>query len=159
MVLKEKKNKIDKKDFLNNEFFMIYNLLLGFLIKDGKKIKALKILNKVFFLVRKNLKISEREILSHLFQNLGLSIELRKVHLFGKTHYVPSPITLKRKIYLVVKILISSALKRSKKLPFYENLSDEIISTVEKKPCDSLKTVLEIMKLALKNRSNIHFRW
>jgi ribosomal protein S7 len=138
-----------------------YLKFLGFLIKNGKKSKAKKILDNIFralfYPSKRNKKVFKK-----LFLKLNIFIEVKIVKVRKRSYTVPFPIKFKRRFHIASKWLISSALKNKSKISFSRKLSQEISQVLRKKTSKTSK-VLKLKKLVLSkaysNRANAHFRW
>ena len=137
----------------------LYTKFLGFLIKKGNKVKAKKILDLTFFGLSKCTKHSVRYILYKLFLRLTVLVEAKSVRIKRSRYIVPFPINTNRRSYLVIKWLMKAVLLNKKKMPFFKKLSDEILAVLKNSGSKALKFKVTNNKLALANRSNIHFRW
>ena len=119
-------NKIIYLNFKNNNYytdllFIFKKKLLSNFLKKGNKAKALKFNNKLKFILKRNTKID----FNLLFLNFILN-SLTKFHFIrkkkgGSIKEIPIPITYKRQIGSIIKILIR--LSRSKRT-FNSNLND-----------------------------------
>lgn len=72
---------------------------------------------------------------------------------------VPFPTTLKRRLYLTMKWLMEASKSNTRKMPISQKLAEEIEQTIMTNSSNSLKIFKENMNMALKNRSNLHYRW
>jgi ribosomal protein S7 len=135
-----------------------YSKFLGFLIKNGKKSKAKKILDSIF----KNLfypSVINKKIFKKIFLKLNIFIEVKTVKIKRKTYIVPIPIRFNRRFYIVTKWLISTASKNKSKMSFSKKLSQEIKHVIRNKSSKVLKLRQSILSKAYFNRANAHFRW
>lgn len=137
----------------------LYDKFWGFLVKKGNKVQAKKILDYAFSEVYKKTKYSREQSLVKLFSKLNSFVEVKKVRVRRKFVLVPFPIRLKRRSYLVVKWIMQSVRKGSKKIPLSERLTQEIINVLTK-PKSRSKSLRQLnFSKALANKSNTHFRW
>lgn len=137
----------------------LYNIFLGFLTKKGNKTVARKILTETFFIVSNSIKLPLYLIFLKIFKSLNTFIEVKKIKSRKNLHIVPFPISFKRKLYLIVKMLMDSVKKNKNKISFSKKLSLEIINLLKKNKTKSLELKKTNLKLAVLNRSKIHFRW
>lgn len=142
-----------------NLHISFYNLILGFFIKKGNKSKAKALLDNTFLIVQKKTKKPLSFLLNILFFKLGTVIEVKKVSIGKRTHYIPIVIGPKRRIYLIIKWLKQAISLDKRKVSVSVKLADEILKVLSNKPCHSLNTRNENLKLASSNRSNIYYRW
>ena len=138
-----------------------YNTFLGLLIKNGDRVSAKRLLDKTFIIVLKSVKISFNIIILKIIILLNTFVEVKQVKKYKKFSYqVPFPISLKRKLYLSVKWVISSALEDKRRVPFFEKISQEILLLITNKSVSkSYKKKSKNLNLAMANKSNVHFRW
>ena len=138
-----------------------YRTFLGLLIKNGDRVSAKRLLDKTFVIVLKSAKISFNIIILKIIILLNTFVEVKQVKKYKKFSYqVPFPISLKRKLYLSVKWVISSALEDKRRIPFFEKISQEILLLITNKSVSkSYKKKSKNLNLAMANKSNVHFRW
>ena len=137
----------------------LYSILVGFLIKNGNKSSAIKIINTAFSKVSKKTGLSRRQILLKLFLKLNSFVEVRKLKVRKRIFFVPFPTTTKRRLYLTIKWLVMASQKNKKKISISEKLAYEIEQTLITDASLSLEFLKSNLDLALKNRSNLHYRW
>jgi len=138
----------------------LYNKFLGFLIKKGKKNIAMKMLNSVFFDLSKKTGKSSCFLLFKIFKKLNVFVESKTLRIRRRIYTVPFSLTLKRRFYLIIKWLIDSAKTNKRKISFSKKISAEIFLVLKNSSLSkSLKLKALNNKNALKNRSNIHYRW
>jgi ribosomal protein S7 len=139
----------------------LYNKFVGLLNKKGLKIKAKYILDRALLLTSKKLPVSTNSILLAIFLKLHTFIEVKSVKIKRRVVFVPFYISYKRRIYLVIKWILLATRRDTRKIPLFQKLSFEFIKLLAKKNLKSY--TLELRKqnteLALKNRSNTHYRW
>jgi len=143
----------------NNYNYSLYQVLLGSLIRKGKKTKAKMILDAAFKSVFYKTKILPRKILKLLTVKLGSIIDVKTLKIRKNTHMVPFAIKMKRSDYLLAKNLINSVKEDTTHRSITEKLSEELFSIIKNKPCKSLTKHKEMLKQATMHRSNLHFRW
>jgi ribosomal protein S7 len=138
-----------------------YNTFLGLLIKNGNRVSAKKVLDKTFVLILKAVKIPFNVIILKIIVLLNTFVEVKQLKKYKKFSYqVPFPISLKRKLYLSVKWIISSSLEDKRRVSFSEKISQEIFLLITNKSISkSYKKKSKNLDLAMANKSNVHFRW
>ena len=147
------------KKYLLSHKKSLYSILVGFITKNGNKSQATKIVNSAFFKVSKKTGLSKRQILLKLFLKLNSFVEVRKLKIRKRIFFVPFPTTLKRRLYLTIKWLVTASKENKKKISISEKLAIEIEQTIMTNSSISLKFLKSNIDLALKNRSNLHYRW
>jgi ribosomal protein S7 len=138
----------------------IYTKFVNLLIKKGKKTKSKKIIDNSLLILSSMLSLPHFVLLNTLFLKLSVFIETRTV-LFRRSRFiVPFPTTFSRKMYLVIKWFILVLKKNKKKNSFDKKLIKELFLVLDE---NSSSEVLKLKNLniskALKNRSNLHYRW
>lgn len=144
---------------MKNKKLHLYDKFVGFITKNGKKPKAKIIFDSALFDVTQKLKIPLNKLLLKIFLKLNSYIEIKIIKIRKKVHFVPFPTNYKRRIYLVIKWIVTAALEDKRKLNFSKKLSLEIFNLIKNKSSKSLKTKKQNLSKALLNRSNFHFRW
>jgi len=146
-----------KKYFLSHKK-SLYSILINSLTKNGNKSKAIKIINSAFLKVSTNTGLSKRQVLLKLFLKLNSFVEVRQLKVRKRIFFVPFPTTLKSRLYLTVKWLIKAAKENKKKISLSEKFAIEIEQTIMTNSSVSLNFLRSNLNLALKNRSNLHYR-
>lgn len=140
---------------------IFYEKILNFLIKKGKKLKALKILKRLFLLLRKRYGNSISILFIKIITPLTVGFEARTIRIWGKTHLVPFITKPSRRTFLAVKWYVNSAKKDPRKTDMANKLFGESINILKK--LNSKSKALMSKKLnnlqAISNASNSHFRW
>lgn len=159
----KKDSKIIFSDPLNlnlkdKDAYLLYKKLIGLILKKGKKKIATHIVEKSFFFVCKYLKTPLIVVLKTILNKLKSSIESKKIQIRKATHFVPFPVSLPRKLFLITKWILIS-LKKNKKKNTRSKLISTIIKIVKKKKTYTSKIKQFHIQKAKENRSNAHFRW
>jgi len=136
-----------------------YDVFLGLLIKEGNKLQAKKLLDTSFLIVSKQVKLPINHILLKLVLYLNSFVEIKKIKSKRSTHFVPFPLSINRKSYLMARWIISSVNEDKRKISFSLKLSEEILNIILKKSAKSLTKKNLNFKQSLQNKSNTHFRW
>jgi ribosomal protein S7 len=150
---------MEQKNQINN-FSFLYNKIVGFFIKKGNKVSAKNIVNwsfsKLAFVVKKPIHL----ILINIFLKFNTFVEIKKIKMRGSSNLIPFPITFNRKIYLALTWLTQSIKEDKRKISKKEKFYFELLKVYkgDSKSKALIKNNLN-KKIALKNRSNAHFRW
>lgn len=137
----------------------IYTKFLGSLIKKGNKIAAKNVLDNSFIQISKTNKYPAHLVLRKVFSKLNCYLEIKKIKIRKKIHFVPFPLTSARQDFLKIKWILDSAKQDSRKVNFSEKISTEISKIFLNKKSNTLLKKKYINKTALSNKSNIHYRW
>lgn len=166
---------------INPHFDFFINKFVNLLMKNGKKIKASKIVFEMLLILKKKIRNdldkknqnlgnstqTENSINFELFylisqaiENVTPNLEVRKVRVAGSTYLVPAILPKKKQETLALKWLIESTKKRQKnsKLNFAHCLADELLDASRKLGQTRQKRD-ELHRLALQNRAYIRYRW
>jgi small subunit ribosomal protein S7 len=171
--------KSSQKTIIETYFDLFFKKLTNLLIKDGKKIKASKIIFKMLMILKKKLKKELEKnmllitksnnnsldfilfrLLSQAVENVTPNLEVRKVRVAGSTYLVPAVLSKKKQETLALKWLLEAAQKRKKnsKLDFSTCLADEILEA-SRKTGQARQKRDELHRLAQTNRAYIRYRW
>ena len=140
--------------------FNLYYKLLGFLIKKGKKSKSKYLLDLAFFKAGLYFNKPFFYLLNKLFVSLNVFVETKMIRVKRSRYLVPFPISLRRRVYLIVKwIVLTAKVNNKKKCSFSEKLFDEIFLIFKTSKSKVLELKKSNISKALANRSNAHYRW
>jgi len=138
----------------------LYCKLLGVLTKKGNKTAAKKIIDNTFLKLSSKTNKSLQKLFLQVFIKLNSFIEVKNVRVRRSSHMVPFSINLKRRSYLILKWL-TSAIKEenTQQVSFDEKLYLELDNLINNTQSKALKKKKQNTANAVKNRSNLHFRW
>jgi len=135
-------------------FSLLVSKFIALLMKDGKKIKAEKILKNV--LIKISLKgYSPTRTLILALNNVKPLVEIRNVRLKGKSFTVPFPLKFSRQINASFKLFLQTV-KGNKKI---ENILVEELINSSFGRSQAVKKTLILHKLASQNRLFTNYRW
>ena len=138
----------------------LYNKLIGLLLRKGYKEKALKLLNKAFYYILQKTKLSFSFLVWKLFKKLKVRIEVRKIKIKGKIFLVPFKINFNRQLYLITKWVLKAILENKKKVSLLSKIIEELLNLYTFETNNKVIQYRENnYKLAILNRSNLHYRW
>lgn len=144
---------------INKKNQLIYKKLIGLLAKEGKKNKIKLLVDNVLNQVSKISGLSSIKILLMVFQRLNTFVEVKTVKIRRRTHMVPFPIKLNRRIYLIIKWIKLSLEANNKRVNLDQKLTEEILSLLKRRPSKLLNFKKDNNFHALRSRSNMHYRW
>lgn len=138
----------------------LYYKFLGVLTKKGNRNAAKKILDKTFLKLSLKTNKNLQNLFLHIFIKLNSFVEVKSVRVRRASHMVPFSINLKRRAYLILKWL-TSAIKEedTQQNSMVEKLYLEINNLIQNTQSKALKKKKQNTINAVKNRSNLHFRW
>lgn len=134
--------------------FTFFNKFLGHLIKKGKKTKSFSILLRLML----SFKSGKYAVLESVFKEIKPYVEIRHVRVRRSTHMVPFPVNISRQYHLASLWILDSIRRDKRKVSFFVKLRDEI-KNIFNSTGESYKKKNQTYFLALKNRSNSHYRW
>lgn len=137
----------------------IYKKMIGCFTKKGKKVKAKNIFSKSLVNVSKALSVKSIDILKKFTNSLGVIVDLRTVKIRRNTFTVPVPVNSNRRNYLIVKKISKVVDENNSNQCLEKKLSQEFLNLLRNKNSKSLQQRDLIVKDALKNKSNLHYRW
>jgi len=144
-----------------NEFNFLKSLLgakfVNHLMRDGKKVKAERILLKSLELIKKSEKVEPVEVVLKALENVKPLVEVKSVRIGGSSYQIPVPLTKHRQYSLGIRWIIDSARKRNG-YSMSEKLFDEFIDA-SKNQGVSVRRRVTLHKLADANRAFAHYRW
>lgn len=131
--------------------------LVNFLMRDGKRFVAEKIVLQLFLHLRQKRK-DPFVIISQGINNIMPVLELRPVKMRGIVFKIPTPVTRERSILLALKWLIFAAKDRKNSNRFVENLAFEFIDAAM---CEGVafKKQRSLYEAVVHNKTFINYRW
>lgn len=155
-------------------FDLFITKLTHLIMKDGKKLKASKIVFTMLSIVHKKMKNEAEkkstssglptftllDVLSQAVDNVTPSLEVRKVRVSGSTYLVPAVLSKKKQETLALKWLVEAAKKKqgNASLDFSTCLADEILDA-SRKLGQARQKREELHRLAQMNRAYVRYRW
>jgi len=158
-------------------FDLFITKLTHLIMKDGKKLKASKIVSTMLSIVHKKMKNEAEkkstssgkenlpaftllDVLSQAVDNVTPSLEVRKVRVSGSTYLVPAVLSKKKQETLALKWLVEAAKKKqgNASLDFSTCLADEILDA-SRKLGQARQKREELHRLAQMNRAYVRYRW
>jgi len=138
----------------------LYYKFLGVLTKKGNKNAAKKILDKTFLKLSLKTNKNLQKLFLQIFIKLNSFVEVKNVRVRRASHLVPFSINLKRRSYLILKWL-TTAIKEedTQQNSMVEKLYLEVNNLIQNTQSKVLKKKKKNTVNAVKNRSNLHFRW
>jgi len=138
----------------------LYYKFLGVLTKKGNKNAAKKILDKTFLKLSLKTNTNLQKLFLQIFIKLNSFVEVKNVRVRRASHLVPFSINLKRRSYLILKWL-TTAIKEedTQQNSMVEKLYLEVNNLIQNTQSKALKKKKQNTVNAVKNRSNLHFRW
>ncbi len=130
---------------------------MNYLMLDGKKSAAEKIVYGAFDRIEDKLKRPPIELFKEALDNVTPAIEVRSRRVGGATYQVPVEVRPDRKLALAMRWLISASRKRNE-TTMVDRLSNEIMDAAQNRGA-SVKKREDTHKMAEANRAFSHYRW
>ncbi len=130
---------------------------INYLMEDGKKAVAEKIMYDTFDLIKKNSKGDPKEVFDKAMENAAPAVEISTRRVGGANYQVPVEVRPGRKFILAARWIIEAA--RSKKgKGMAEKLSEEL-TLAAKNEGNAIKKKQDTHRMAEANRAFAHFAW
>ena len=154
-----RKNKSQKKIFYSDskQQTLILSKLVNFVMYDGKKTTAEKIINTAFDQIKNKTKEDPMKIFNDAINNLRPNLEVRSRRVGGATYQVPVEVKTKRSQTLALRWLLEASRKRKNKT-MSERLFNELMDASQKKGA-AIKKREDTHKMAESNKAFAHYRW
>jgi len=130
---------------------------INYLMEDGKKSIAEKILYKAFINIEKQTKQNPLEVFSKALDNTAPMVEVASRRVGGANYQVPREVRAERKFMLAVRWIIQAA-KSKKGKPIDISLAEEILAA-SKNEGAAIKKKQDTHRMAEANRAFAHFSW
>jgi small subunit ribosomal protein S7 len=130
---------------------------INYLMVDGKKSAAEKILYGAFELITNKAKQDAIGVFKDAIDNVKPAVEVRSRRVGGATYQVPVEVRAERAMALSIRWIISAARKRSENT-MRERLSGELLDAFNKRG-NSIKKREDTHKMADANKAFAHYRW
>lgn len=128
---------------------------INYIMKNGKKTVAEKIIYDCFDEIEKNIKKGGIEVFEQAVKNVAPQIEVRSKRIGGGNYQVPIEVRSSRRESLAFRwILAASRSKKGKKMA--SKLADELIEAYNNRG-DAIKKKEDVYKMAQANRAFAHF--
>ena len=130
---------------------------INFIMFDGKKSSAEKIIYTAFDQIKKKTKEDPLKVFDNAVNNIRPNLEVRSRSVGGATYQVPVEIKTKRSQTLALKWLLQAARSRKNK-SMADKLSYELMDASQKKGA-AMKKREDTHKMAESNKAFAHYRW
>lgn len=129
--------------------------LINYIMQDGKKHLAVKILDEAVEKIKKKGHKNPMEIIEKALDNVMPRIEVRPRRIGGSIYQVPTDVSLERQFYLASKWILDSC-KSKKGRAFSDLLAQEFIEASQETG-NAYKKKIEVYKNAEANKVNARF--
>lgn len=131
--------------------------LINYIMQEGKKNTARKVVYDAFKKVEDKLKTSPVEIFESALKNVAPQMEVRSKRIGGANYQVPHEVRPERRLALSLRWIIEAA-KSKKGSPMSERLANELVSAFNNEG-EAVKKRENVHKMAEANRAFAHFAW
>ena len=131
--------------------------LINYIMWDGKKSLATKIVYEAFDIIKEKTKEEPLEVFKKAMSNVSPVIEVRSRRVGGATYQVPVEVKENRRVALALRWLRNYARERKEKT-MSAKLASEIISA-SKGEGNAFKKKEDVHRMAEANKAFAHFRW
>jgi len=128
-----------------------------YLMKDGKKSVAQKVIYGAFDIIAEKTKKNPVEVFEGAMKNVTPLLEVRSKRVGGANYQVPFPVRGDRRYSLAFRWLLAAARAR-KGMTMKEKLAYELIDAFNKEGA-AIKKRDDIHRMAEANKAFAHFRW
>ena len=136
---------------------LILSKFINFMMYDGKKNSAEKIIYTTFDQIKKKTKEDPIKIFNDAINNIRPNLEVRSRRVGGATYQVPVEVKTKRSQTLALRWLLVSTRKRKNKT-MSDKLFNELMDASQRKGA-AMKKREDTHKMAESNKAFAHYRW
>lgn len=129
--------------------------LISYVMQDGKKGAAEKIVYGAFDEIKKQTKREPLEVYQEALVNIGPTMEVRSRRVGGANYQVPYEVRPERKLALALRWIVGAAQAKSG-TPMYKRLANELIGAINEEG-EAFKKRENMHKMANANKAFAHF--
>ena len=129
---------------------------INYIMKDGKKTAASKIVYTAFDIIQDKTKQDPIEVFESAINKVAPILEIKSKRVGGATYQVPMEVAPERRVTLAMRWIITASRNRAGK-SFSEKLAGELMDAAENQGA-SIRRREETHKMAEANRAFSHFR-
>lgn len=136
---------------------ILVSRLINYLMHDGKKAVATRIVYDALESAEKTLKKPAMEVLDTVVANAGPTMELKSRRVGGANYQVPIEVRPERRIQLALRWIVDGA-RSGKGRDMEHRLADEFVAAF-KNEGTACKKKADMHRMAEANRAFAHFAW
>lgn len=129
--------------------------LINYIMKDGKKTTAQKIVYDALMHMSEKTKRDPLEVFEEALRNVSPQVEVKSRRVGGANYQIPMPVQGNRRLALAFRWLIEAA-RTKKGRPMAVKLGDELVAASQEEG-DAIKKKLDVQRMAEANRAFAHF--
>ena len=154
-----RKNSAPKRTFYPDPKYgsLILSKFINFIMYDGKKAVAEKIIYTTFKQIKDKAKEDPIKIFNDAINNIRPNLEVRSRRVGGATYQVPVEVKTKRSQTLALRWLLQATRKRKNK-KMSDKLFNELMDASQRKGA-AMKKREDTHKMAESNKAFAHYRW
>jgi len=154
-----RKKKAPKRTFYPDPKYgsLILSKFINFIMSDGKKTAAEKIIYATFEQIKKKTNEDPIKIFNNAISNIRPSLEVRSRRVGGATYQIPVEVKTKRSQTLALRWLLEAARKR-KNRTMSDKLFNELMNASQKRGA-AMKKREDTHRMAESNKAFAHYRW
>tara|TARA_B100001123_G_scaffold176809_1_gene202740 strand:- start:113 stop:583 length:471 start_codon:yes stop_codon:yes gene_type:complete len=136
---------------------LVLSKFINFIMYDGKKTAAEKIMYTVFDQIKNKTKEDPIKVFNEAISNVRPNLEVRSRRVGGSTYQIPVEVKTKRSQTLALRWLLEASKKRKNK-SMSDKLFNELMDAYQKKGL-AIKKREDTHKMAESNKAFAHYRW
>ena len=154
-----RKNRAPRRTFYPDPIYksIILSKFVNFMMHDGKKTTAEKIIYNAFEQIKNKTKQDPIKIFNDAVNNIRPNLEVRSRRVGGATYQVPVEVKTTRSQTLALRWLLEASRKRKNKT-MSDKLFNELMDASQGKG-SSIKKREDTHKMAESNKAFAHYRW
>ena len=154
-----RKNSAPKRIFYPDPKYgsLILSKFINFIMYDGKKAAAEKIIYTTFKQIKDKAKEDPIKIFNDAINNIRPNLEVRSRRVGGATYQVPVEVKIKRTQTLALRWLLEATRKRKNKT-MSDKLFNELMDSYQNKGA-AIKKREDTHRMAESNKAFAHYRW
>ena len=154
-----RKNSAPKRTFYPDPKYgsLILSKFINFIMYDGKKAVAEKIIYTTFKQIKDTAKEDPIKVFNDAINNIRPNLEVRSRRVGGATYQVPVEVKTKRSQTLALRWLLEATRKRKNK-KMSDKLFNELMDASQRKGA-AMKKREDTHRMAESNKAFAHYRW
>ena len=136
---------------------MLVSQLINYLMQDGKKAVASRIVYNAMESAGATIKKTPMEVIEGALNNAGPTMELRSRRVGGANYQVPIEVRPSRRISLALRWLIEAA-RAGSGAPMEQRLANELVQAFNEEGA-AIKKKTDVHRMAEANRAFAHLSW
>lgn len=134
---------------------VLVSKLINYVMKDGKKSIAQKVVYDTFAIIESQAKKSPMDVFDEALKNIVPTVEVKSKRVGGANYQVPMPVKGDRKYALAYRWVLAAA-RGKKGRPMCEKLAEELLLAA-KGEGEAVKKRADVQRMADANRAFAHF--